>query len=50
MNEKLYKAVQAAGIWNIVVGIIVTVTGIVSGILMLINGVRLLKSKRSFTF
>lgn len=45
MNEKVYKTMAGAGAGNIAVGIVVLVTGIVSGILMIVNGVRLLKRK-----
>ena len=45
MNEKVYKTMTGAGAGNIAVGIVVLVTGIVSGILMIVNGSRLLKRK-----
>lgn len=45
MNEKVYKTMTGAGAGNIAVGIVVMVTGIVSGILMIVNGARLLKRK-----
>lgn len=45
MNEKVYKTMTGAGTGNIAVGIVVLVTGIVSGILMIVNGARLLKRK-----
>ena len=45
MNEKVYKTMTGAGAGNIAVGIVVLVTGIVSGILMIVNGARLLKRK-----
>ena len=45
MNEKVYKPMTGAGAGNIAVGIVVLVTGIVSGILMIVNGARLLKRK-----
>lgn len=45
MNEKVYKTITGAGAGNIAVGIVVLVTGIVSGILMIVNGARLLKRK-----
>ncbi|MEI3412229.1 MAG: hypothetical protein V8Q57_02700 [Blautia sp.] len=43
MNEKLYKTVSGAGAGNLALGIITLVTGIVTGILMIVNGARLLK-------
>lgn len=45
MNEKVYKTMTGAGAGNIAVGIVVLVMGIVSGILMIVNGARLLKRK-----
>ena len=45
MNEKVYKTMTGAGAGTIAVGIVVLVTGIVSGILMIVNGARLLKRK-----
>ena len=45
MNEKVYKTMTGAGAGSIAVGIVVLVTGIVSGILMIVNGARLLKRK-----
>lgn len=48
-NEKLYRVISHGGTWSLVVGIIVLVTGIVSGILMIINGARLLKQKYQIT-
>lgn len=45
MNEKVYKTMTGAGAGNIAVGIVVLVTGIASGILMIVNGARLLKRK-----
>lgn len=45
MNEKLYKTVSGAGAGNLALGIITLVTGIVTGILMIVNGARLLKVK-----
>ena len=45
MNEKVFKTVANAGIANLVMGIIVMVTGITSGVLLIINGAKLIKSK-----
>lgn len=49
-NEKTYKTMKAVGGGSIALGIVVLVTGIVSGILMVVNGARLLKAKREITF
>lgn len=45
MNEKLYKAINATAVSSLILGICVLVTGIVSGVLLIINGARLLKHK-----
>ena len=45
MNEKLYKAVGSVGAANLAIGICVLIGGIVSGILLIVNGGRLLKHR-----
>ncbi len=45
MNEKLYKAINASAVSSLVLGICVLVTGIASGVLLIVNGARLLKHK-----
>jgi hypothetical protein len=47
MNEKVYKTMGGAGASGIAVGIVVLVTGIVSGILMIVHGARLLNSRKN---
>lgn len=44
-NEKIYHTVKNAGIWNLVMGIVILVTGITSGVLLLVNAFKLMKSK-----
>ncbi len=50
MNEKAYKTMAGVGAGNLVLGIILRVVGITSGILMIVNGGRLLKNKSDLTF
>ena len=50
MNEKIYKTMSRCGAGSIALGIIVLVTGVTSGVLMLISGARLLKRKTEITF
>lgn len=50
MNEKLYKSLGRIGSANIAIGICVLVSGLVSGILLIINGGRLLKKKSDMLF
>ncbi len=45
MNEKIYKTMTSSAVFNLVLGIVVLVTGITSGVLMLITAARLLKQK-----
>lgn len=45
MDEKVYKTIGSTGASSLALGICVLVTGIVSGVLLIINGARLLKSK-----
>ena len=45
MNEKIYKTMSKSGVCGLTVGIIVLVTGIVTGILMILSGAKLLKRK-----
>lgn len=48
MNEKIYKTVSSAGAGSLVVGIITLVTGLAAGVLMIVNGARLLKKEMKF--
>lgn len=45
MNEKIFKTMSGAGIMNLVIGIVTIVTGISAGVLLVISGARLIKSK-----
>ena len=49
-NEKVYKTMKHVGAGDLVLGIVVLATGIVAGILMIINGARLLKGKSELMF
>lgn len=49
-NEKTYKTLKTVGGGNIAIGIVVLITGIVAGILMIVNGGQLLKAKKNITF
>ena len=46
-QEKIYKTLNNTGAADIAIGIIVLVTGVASGILMIIGGAKLLRRKRS---
>lgn len=45
MNERVFKTVSGAAVMNLVLGIVVLAAGITSGVLLLINGAKLMKSK-----
>ena len=45
MNERIYKTMSSTGACSLAVGIIILATGITAGIMMIINGARLLKKK-----
>lgn len=45
MNEKVFKTIASSGIANIVIGIITIVTGVSAGVLLLVSGAKLIKSK-----
>lgn len=49
MGEKIYKTMSWVGAGSLAVGVIVLVTGIVSGTLMIVNGAVLLKRKNNIT-
>ena len=46
MNEKAYKSMSFAGAASIIIGIIVAVVGVATGIIAIISGARLLKDKK----
>ncbi len=50
MEEKVYKIMRGAGAANIAVGVVVLVTGIVSGTLMIVAGSKLLAGKARILF
>ncbi|MCI6675457.1 MAG: hypothetical protein MSG78_00805 [Clostridiales bacterium] len=50
MNEKYYRLMSQIGGGSIALGVIVLVTGIVTGILMIVNGARLLVNKKNLIF
>ncbi|MBQ0001804.1 MAG: hypothetical protein KBT01_09780 [Clostridiales bacterium] len=45
MNEKIYKTMRSSGIFSLVTGIVVLVTGVTSGVLMIVTAARLMKQK-----
>ena len=49
-NEKIYRTISHSGGASLALGIVVLVTGIVSGVLMIVTGAKLLKQKYQITF
>lgn len=50
MGEKVYKTMKSVGSFNIVMGIILIVAGIASGILVIAKGAKLIKEKSGLIF
>lgn len=50
MNEKTYKSIGKIGASNLALGICVLAGGIAAGILLIVNGAKLLKHKSELTF
>lgn len=48
--EKLYNKMNSVGISNLVMGIITIAMGIGVGVVMIVNGGRLLSGKKDITF
>lgn len=45
MNEKIYKVMSGTGVSSLILGIVVLVTGVAAGVMMIVNGARLMKKK-----
>lgn len=50
MQEKIYKTMRGTGAWNIVLGVVVWVVGVASGVLLIISGAKLLTDKSKILF
>ncbi|MDF2907097.1 MAG: putative rane protein [Herbinix sp.] len=50
MMEKIYNTMKSVGVWNLVMGILLIVAGVVSGTLLIMNGAKLLKKKSELLF
>ncbi len=46
MEEKMFKSVSMAGIMNLVLGITILVAAVTWGVLLLVSGGKLLKSRK----
>lgn len=50
MDEKAYKTMGSAGAANLAIGICVLIGGIAAGIVLIVDGARLLKNKSKLIF
>ena len=50
MEERTYKTMGGAGAMNIAVGVVILVSGITSGILLIIGGSKLLAGRNKILF
>ena len=50
MEEKAYKAMGRTGAFNLVLGICSMVVGVALGVVMVIHGSKLLKSRKNIMF
>lgn len=50
MQEKVYGIMKNVGVGNLVFGIVIIVAGVTVGVVSIINGARLLKSKSNILF
>ena len=50
MNEKAFKTMGVAGAANIVIGIVMIIAGITTGIIVVVSGARLMKDRKGLTF
>lgn len=50
MMEKIYKTMKSVGVWNLVLGIVLILSGLAAGTFLIINGAKLLKKKSDLLF
>lgn len=50
MNEKLFKSIKGSGTASLTIGIVTICMGIAAGVLMIVNGAKLLTAKSDTLF
>ncbi len=50
MEEKTFKAMNGAGVLNVVLGVIGIVAGVAGGVLLIVSGAKLLSRKSKMLF
>jgi len=50
MEEKVYKTMGGAGALNVVLGVVLLVVGIATGVLLIISGSKLINRRSNLTF
>ncbi len=49
-NEKIYRTLSATGAGDIVIGVLVIAVGVCAGVIAIVNGARLLHSRKNVMF
>lgn len=50
VREKMYKTLKNVGAANLAFGIVIIIAGVTVGVMSIVNGARLLKSKSNILF
>lgn len=50
VSEKIYKSMKTVGAWNVAIGVTLIVVGLLSGVMTIVNGARLIKDKSEIMF
>lgn len=50
MEEKIFKRMGHTGAWNIAVGTVIIVIGLLAGVVSIVNGAKLLKDRNGIMF
>lgn len=50
MKERIYKTISTTGVWSMVLGIIAICLSVAAGVVLIVNGVKLLKARTEILF